>query len=514
VKAIRALALVPLTPLLVPAAASAAGFSFGVAAGDVGASSAILWTRADAPGRVTVEVTRRGARRAIRRGANASPANDNTVSVKVRGLRPGSRYRYRFRAGGLTSEVGAFETAPRPKRRRTVRFAYSGDADASAAPGGSSPFFNNFEVYGRMAREGNDFNINLGDTIYSDSEIAGLPPAISLADKWASYRRNISLPNLAALRRSTALYSHWDDHEFINDFSIPAFGRPLYDAGKQAFLNYAPVSFSGSRGLYRTFRWGRNLELFFIDQRSFRDRQAAAGGACDNPSGVIAADLAPTVPQRFRDAFGFVVPALRNPAPPLCLQRINDPKRTLLGKAQLRRFLRDVRRSRATFKVIVNETPIQQFYALPYDRWEGFAAERRKVLDHLRRKVRNVLFLTTDTHANLVNDARLQTLEPGGPKNSGILEVVTGPVATYTFEDEVNAAVRSSSAADTVVRLFLKPSPPGGVGMRCASLDVFSYAEVVVGRRKLTITPKDANGNLVREESGARCGPFTVRAKR
>ena len=63
----------------------------------------------------------------------------------------------------------------------------------------------------------------------------------------------------------------------------------------------------------------------------------------------------------------------------------------------------------------MNETPIQQFYALPYDRWEGYEAERTTLLAFLQRKVRNVVFLTTDTHANMVNDARLQTLEPGGP---------------------------------------------------------------------------------------------------
>ncbi len=63
--------------------------------------------------------------------------------------------------------------------------------------------------------------------------------------------------------------------------------------------------------------------------------------------------------------------------------------------------------------------PIQQFYALPYDRWEGYAVERRELLEFLQQNVKNAVFLTTDVHANMVNDARLQTLEPGGPVNSG-----------------------------------------------------------------------------------------------
>ena len=67
--------------------------------------------------------------------------------------------------------------------------------------------------------------------------------------------------------------------------------------------------------------------------------------------------------------------------------------------------------STATFKVIINEVPIQQYYALPYDRWEGYEAERQAVLNFLKDNVENVVFLTTDVHANMVNDARLKTLE-------------------------------------------------------------------------------------------------------
>ena len=93
-----------------------------------------------------------------------------------------------------------------------------------------------------------------------------------------------------------------------------------------------------------------------------------------------------------------------------CLDTIRSPNRTFLGKRQLARFLRDVKRSNARFKVIMNEMPIQQYYVLPYDRWEGFEAERQQLLRELQ-SVKNVIFLTTDVHATLVNDARFQTLE-------------------------------------------------------------------------------------------------------
>jgi phosphodiesterase/alkaline phosphatase D-like protein len=391
-----------------------------------------------------------------------------------------------------------------------VRFAITGDADATAAPGTSQPFFNGFEVYARMTAEGNDFNINLGDTIYSDSEVGGTPPALTLAEKWAKYRQNLSLAALARLRAGAGLYSHWDDHEFVNDFSRPEHGEELYRVGVKAFTDYAPVTYSSSDGLYRSFRWGKNLELFFLDERSFRSAKASAGGICNAAGG--GADLAPTAPQAVRTAFATLAPSLAQPVAPACLAAILDPQRTLLGARQLDRFLSAAARSTATFKVVVNEVPIQQFYALPYDRWEGYAAERTRLIESLRANVRNVVFLTTDTHANFVNDVRLQTLETGGPVASGMLEVVTGPVATNTFAREIDSTLGSTGTGIVVTSLFFKPPPPRGVGMQCAAPDVYSYAEVEVTSTTLTIALKDASGRPVADITSAPCGPFVVRA--
>jgi PhoD-like phosphatase len=44
--------------------------------------------------------------------------------------------------------------------------------------------------------------------------------------------------------------------------------------------------------------------------------------------------------------------------------------------------------------------------AQPYDRGEGYAAERKEILDFIRsHRIENVVFLTTDIHANLINQA-------------------------------------------------------------------------------------------------------------
>jgi alkaline phosphatase D len=492
--------------LAVAAALAGHGFSLGVAAGEVTPTSAVVWARSARGGPVTAEVARDAAFRHLvfHRKTSARPQNDLTVLVHVTGLRPGTAYVYRFRAGRSRSATGHFETAPSPARNATVRFAYSGDADSQP------PGYNHFEVYGRMAAERNDFDINLGDTIYSDSEVPGTPPALTLAAKRAKYRRNLQQPALQELRASAGVYNHWDDHEFINDFSRAENGAE-YAPGVRAFREYMPVTYTAQRGIYRTFRWGRNVQLFFLDERSFRSAKASAGGACNTSTGTP--DLAPTAPQGVRNAFAALIPPLAQPVPPGCLAAIDDPSRTMLGADQYGRFTSAIAASTATWKVVVNEVPIQQFYSLPYDRWEGYAAERERLLHFLHDNVRNVVFLTTDTHATFINDARFQTLEPGGPMPSGVEEVVTGPVATRTFAKEIDATVGSSGAGILISGLFFKPAPPRGIGMPCASPDTYSYAEVVATSQTLTVTPKNAQGRIVDDVTGQPCSPLVLQAR-
>jgi alkaline phosphatase D len=469
----------------------------------------VLWTRAPKPGQLVAEVAEVGDGAAtVRTTRSARAERDLTLSFRVDGLAPGTRYRYRFVQGAARSVYGTFETAPAVTSNATVRFAFSGDADATPGPNGK-PGFSDFQVYGRMAGENNDFNINLGDMIYSDSEIPGSPPALTVAAKWAKYKLGLALPNLRKLRAATGLYSQWDDHEFVNDFSVAENGVGLYQSGVTAFTDYAPIAYSPKNGLYRTFRWGKNVELFFLDERSFRSAKASAGGVCDNGGSP---DLAPTAPAAVRAAFATLIPTLAQPSPPACIAAIDDPARTLLGARQHAMFVKAIRASTATFKVVVNETPIPQFYQLPYDRWEGYAAEQTQLLNDLAG-VKKVVFLTTDTHANLIGEVRKQTLEAGGPVGTGMWGVVTGPVATNTYAKEIDIAVGGKAGfGDLVTSLFLKPPPPRGIGMRCAATDVYSYAEVKATATTLTVTPKTASGGPVTEKTGARCAPLVLKA--
>ncbi len=511
--------------MLVPASALAADrFTSGVTAGEVTSQSAIVWARASRPVSVKVVLaTDPGFSNVVRqRVLPATGANDNTAQTTFDGLNPNTTYHYQFCfvGGNPCSSLGKFLTAPSPSVNKTIRFAYSGDETGVAEPGHTNPFWGNFKAFQSMVGEHNSFNIDFGDTIYSDPEVPGASTALTVRQKWNMYLKKLALPNMQSIRSATGLYNHWDDHEFINDFSIPENGRALYDRGVRAFRTYEPVTYSNSSGIYRTARWGKNLELFFLDERSFRSGKASANHVCDNPE-TGQPDLAPTAPQNVRNAFAALVPSLSQPVSQACKDKINNPGRSFLGGPQLNKFVQDVKSSDAKWKVVMNETPIQQFYALPYDRWEGYATERVRLLRALQTaNVNHLVFLTTDTHAALANVVRYRTLAgdvaPANapstvPSPTPYQDFVIGPVGTKPFWQEIDDATGRSGNGRVISNAFFKPPPPNGMGMACAQGGQNSYGEVTVTATTLKIAYKDENGNTLMDSDGSTpCGPYVL----
>ena len=112
-----------LAAAVAPSGASA--FKYGVTAGEVTSSSAILWTRAAKSGRVVLFVARdRGFRRGVKSyPLRARKSRDLTVQRRVRRLRAGRRYYFRFFQGKRRSKRGTFRTAPSRNANATVDFA-------------------------------------------------------------------------------------------------------------------------------------------------------------------------------------------------------------------------------------------------------------------------------------------------------------------------------------------------------------------------------------------------------
>jgi alkaline phosphatase D len=528
----------------VPSTAAARAFSYGVSSAEVTSGSALVWARSLKSGtvRLIVAQNKHFTKKRITQTLAAKKSNDLTVQSRITGLTAGKRYYFFFTQGKQRSVIGTFVTAPKSTSAKMIRFAVTGDADG-VRMGGSNVWNKDgsadWATYTAMRREKNDFNVNLGDTIYSDGETdQGFPLALSLAQKRQKYRLGLTYPSLLALRESAPVYNQWDDHEFVDDFNRHSEGcdvgsifnnsyacnlGAIWSAGVKAFREYMPVTYSAKNGTYRSFRWGKNLEIFILDERSFRSLRASevkqnpsapepTAHVCDTAGND---DVAPRIPQRIRDLFALVYPALATPISPACLAALNDPKRTMLGKRQYDTFTKAIKRSKAKWKVIINEVPMMEFGINPYDDWEGYEAEREKLLTFLKQSVKNVAIVTTDFHTNWVNDARIKTYpENGGPVPSGIKEFIAGGVADQLFGREIDAVTGQPDSWKLVDSAYLRQQPPNGPGMECSNMVTFGYAQLEASSRSLKVVLKDNHGNQIENAADNKpCGPWLLQAK-
>lgn len=471
-------------------------FPYGVASGDVRETSAVVWTRPSRMAPVTLEVSTDSQFRSLVFHRTVTPGPDRDLAVKVlaTGLAPGTRYHYRFRAGlGAYSPTGTFATPPGPDASTDLVFAYSACSDGTHVNGVPALSLGLLDA---VAADRPDLFVHLGDNIYPDSSLVPRP-VFTLAAYRAKYLENRSIAAFRNLTASMPMIVTWDDHEVENDYDRETVDPRRRAEGHRAFMEYSPIAEQPGGRIYRKFRWGRDVELFVLDGRSYRSRQVSKTPACDNPPGSRMPDLAPTLPPLLRAAFGPLVPQMTLPVPAGCLAALNDPNRTMLGITQKLWLLRGLASSTATWKLILNQTPIQEFFANPYDRWEGYAAERAEILTFIRaNNIKNVVWLTGDTHATLVNDVRLATFTPPF-ETTGMKEVVTGPIAATPFGESV-ASVAGRAVVPALLA-FLTGPVPQGAGMSCAVVDRYTYAKVEVSRRArtITITPKDAAGRPI-----------------
>lgn len=457
-------------------------FPQGVASGDVTPAAATLWTRANRETTLTLEINGEA-----RQQISVTAESDFTAKVRVDSLTPATAYTYRWRDGDAVSEEGKFRTAPEPSAASRVKFAFSGDSDGTLVNG--EPGVNKFEVLDAIRAENPDFFLYLGDTVYADSARRGARgPSATLEDYRENYRVNRGYEALRKLLAATSSYVQWDDHEVRNDYDAETVPKDLVAFGRQAFFEYMPVEVpatdaTGCVGapLYRTFRWGAAVELFILDERSCRS--ANAEPQC-TISGQPRGDLAPTLPSLVRLLAGLPIAP-----PPGCLDAINRPNRTLLGAAQMAQFREALLKSTARFKLVISQVAISSLYAYPYDRWEGYGAERMGFIEFLRAQtnLRGVIFLTTDMHANIIQEVSTDRLTNAPTVTT---EFITGPIATDTLQRELGAA----GFPPALLGQFR-----GLLGADCAEFDTFGYGLVEVDPEagSVTVSLKDASGNVL-----------------
>ena len=387
-----------LLALVTVGAARAGDPALLVTVGEVTDTSAVLWARAPAPGRVAARyVSSAGEESAEPQlaEAEAEPARDQTVKLPLASLRPGTRYRYTVSQGPAVVE-GEFVSAPAAGSASPARLSWSGDLGSRRHCRHATA---GYPIFRALAQHRPDFFLFVGDTIYADQICAGADRkpgadfrASTLPEFWAKHRYNRADPGVQAFFRQTAVYAIWDDHDVRNDFAGPS--EPLMPVGRQAFLDYFPIVPPAEEPgrLYRHFRWGDVLEVFILDTRQYRSRNTDRDG----------------------------------------------PDKTMLGAEQKRWLLAAVAASSATWKVVVTSVPLSIPTGRPVrDSWTsanflgfpepgaGFAAERDAVLEAFRSAgVRNLVFLTGDAH-------HAEVLRHQPTETWSFHELVAGPLAAF-----------------------------------------------------------------------------------
>ena len=478
-----------------PCGGRVAAFDLGVGAFELDQDGALLWTHvvpvdADAtavPLRVEVASDPAFADVVRQQGGVALAANDFTARIQVKGLDSGAAYYYRFVdfRTGETSPVGSFRTRPPENDAGAVRFVVSGDSNI----GYVQPRSLDFHVLSAAAAEDPDFFVYFGDTIYADSGVLpGGADAFSLDEYREVHRLTRADSHLQALLAATGTFSGWDDHEVRNDYDGETVDPVQQENGYRAFFEYLPLRKNPGQAPYRTdrsVRWGEHVELFFLDGRQFR----SAERFCNPdpiPDGPETPDtlFSPFVEDEILaiqadPVIGPLAAALLlTPSDPDCVAaELADPARTLLGGDQLAALQQALLDSTATFKIIVNNTPLASLLVTPYDRWEGYLAERQALLDFVAASFPpdEVLVLTTDFHTNLAIE------------RDELTEVIVGPIGQTTFAGTVRGILAGLGLPPALEPVFLglfdavTDLANGGPGRILGSAhDAFSYGVVDV----------------------------------
>jgi alkaline phosphatase D len=197
------------------------------------------------------------------------PENDYTHQFRLTGLKPSTVYHYAAETAGPGGKPvhaplrGRFATAPPADTPAAVTFTViTGQAykDVDHPDG--------FHIYEAMAKLNPQFLVPTGDTVYYDSED---PRATTVAVARYHWHRMYSYPRHIVFHLRVPAYWEKDDHDTLaNDCwptQNPKSMLPLTFAdGLRLFREQVPMG----EKTYRTFRWGKDLQIWLVEGRDFR----------------------------------------------------------------------------------------------------------------------------------------------------------------------------------------------------------------------------------------------------
>jgi alkaline phosphatase D len=463
--------------LATPGAASllgVRGFSHGVASGEPGAHSVMLWTRyvpAAGGARLDYQISPTVDFATVLAGGTieAQPERDWCVKPVVAGLQPDRWYYYRFvDPEGRFSPVGRTRTLPQGS---TERFRVGAFTCANLP-------FGWFNAYGHAAgRDDLDLLVHLGDYFYeyrrgeypsaaqamTNRLIEPASEAVALADyrlRYASYRAD---PDLQRLHQLFPMIVMWDDHESANDSwsggaqnhqsATEGDWRTRKAAAMRAFREWLPVSDES----WASYEIGDLATLFRLESRlTARSQPLDLGAALRGRS-----DVAETL-VRFRNG------------------PWSDENRTLLGREQeswLAGGLRASVRQGTKWQLLAQQVVMGSLFLSPeiaaflaadageeahrrtalglaaaragipfnLDAWDGFPAARERLLRSARDAGANLLVLSGDSHNAWAFD-----LDRGGDPVGA--EMAVHSVTSPGFEAYVGRAAPADVARAVLAR--------------------------------------------------------------
>ena len=294
----------------------------------------------------------------------ALPESDFTAKMLLENLPPGQDIFYRVKFRDLShpdisgeAVTGRFRTAPAD--RRDVSFVWGGDVAGQGW--GINPDDGGMVSFATMRKHRPDFLIHSGDTIYADGVFSAevkladgriwknlmIPEKTKVAETTdefrAAHKYNFLDDNVRAFNAEVPIFVQWDDHEVTNNWSA---SKQLPAAYKVRDINLAggtrlarlprdvPLreSIVEPGRVYRTINYGPHLDVFMLDERSYR-----------GPNGPN-------------------------------LQETYGPDAYFLGPDQIAWLKRGLKNSRATWKVIASDMPLS---LIVHDDYAGKKGSKR-----------------------------------------------------------------------------------------------------------------------------------------
>ncbi|MBX2852138.1 MAG: alkaline phosphatase D family protein [Phycisphaeraceae bacterium] len=122
-----------------------------------------------------------------------------------------------------------------------------------------------------------DFVVYAGDVIYYDKK----PKVKTLADMRAKWHRQNNLPRMIALHAAAPGYWMKDDHDHrTNDSDAERDYFPSHELGIKTFREQVPIvgPDDDETPTYRTFRVSKDLQVWFVEGRDYRDANKLPDG--------------------------------------------------------------------------------------------------------------------------------------------------------------------------------------------------------------------------------------------